>query len=46
MWNEKLAINRFNGNFLFCMYKILFLSMSYVRVYKACYPAILNLSTD
>ena len=33
-------MNRFNGNFSFCMYKILFLSMSYV--YKACNPTILN----
>ena len=44
MYNEKLPINRFNGNFSSYMYKILFLSMNYV--YKACNPTILNLSIN
>jgi len=44
MYNEKLPINRFNGNFSSYMYTILFLSMDYV--YKACNPTILNLSIN
>ena len=42
MYNEKLPINRFSGNFSSYMHTILFLSMNFV--YKACNPAILNLS--
>jgi len=42
MYNEKLPLNRFNGNFLSYMYNILLLSMNYVC--EACNPTILNLS--
>ena len=44
MYNEKLPINRFNGNFSSHLYKILFLGNNYV--YKACNPTILNLFID
>jgi len=44
MYNEKLPINRFSGNFSSYMHTILFLSMNFV--YKACNPAILNLSIN
>jgi len=44
MYNEKLPINRFNGNFSAYMQKILFSSMNYV--YKACNLTILNLSIN
>jgi len=42
MQDEKLPINRFIGNITSYMHKTLFLSMDYL--YKACNPAILNLS--
>ena len=44
MYNEKLPINRFNGNFSSYMYKILCLNMNYA--YKACNPTFLNISIN
>ena len=44
MWDEKLSINRFIGNFSSYKIKFLFVTMSYIcKVYN---PTILNLYTD